>query len=144
MVVLRPLLRRIIIKWILIPPHLLTNFEIQKYYKNEPRFNDVYSRYNLPERSSNEIKDGTYGINLDEYSHIGTHWVALYLQNNNNVIYFDSFDVEHIHKEIRAFVINVDNNKNIITNMFRIQAHDSIMCRYFLLILLILCLQEKL
>ena len=52
------------------------------------------------------------------------------MQNNNNVIYVDSFDVEHIRKEIRAFVINIDNNKNIITNMFRIQAHDSIMCRF--------------
>ena len=79
MVVLRPLLRKIIIKWILIPPHFLTNFEIQKYYKNEPRFNGVYSRDNLREPRSNEIKDGAYVINLDAYSHIGTHWVALYL-----------------------------------------------------------------
>ena len=50
------------------PPHPLTNFEIQKYYQNEPRFNGVYSRDNLPERSSTEIKDGAYIINLDEYS----------------------------------------------------------------------------
>ena len=50
-------------------PHPLTNFEIQKY-QNEPRFNDVYSRDNLPERSSVKIKDGTYVINLDEYSDI--------------------------------------------------------------------------
>ena len=47
------------------PPHPLTNFEIQKYYQNESRFNDVYSRDNLP-----KIKDGTYVINLDEYSNI--------------------------------------------------------------------------
>ena len=67
-----------------IPPHALTNFEIQKYYKNESRFNGVYSRDNLPEHSSTEIKDGAYIINLDEYSDIGTHWVALYAQNNNN------------------------------------------------------------
>ena len=72
------------------PPHPLTNFEIQKYYKNEPRFNGVYSRDNLP-----KIKDGAYVINLDEYSDIGTHWVALYVQNND-VIYFDSFGVEHL------------------------------------------------
>ena len=74
-------------------PHPLTNFEIQKYYQNEPRFNGVYSRDNLP-----KIKDGAYVINLDEYSNIGTHWVALYVQNNNNddnnVIYLDSFGVE--------------------------------------------------
>ena len=54
------------------PPHLLTNFEIQKYYENEPRFNDVYSIDSSP-----KIKDGTYIINLDKYSDIGTHWVAL-------------------------------------------------------------------
>ena len=53
---------------------------------------------------------------------------ALYVQNNNNsVIYFDSFGVEHIHKEIKAFI----NNENIITNIVRIQAYDSIMCGYF-------------
>ena len=52
--------------------HPLKNFEIQKYYKNEPRFNGVYSRYNLP-----KIRDGAYVKNLDEYSNIGTHRVAL-------------------------------------------------------------------
>ena len=103
------------------PPHPLTNFEIQKYYQNEPRFNGVYSRDNLP-----KIKDGAYVINLDEYSDIGTHWVALYV-HNNNVTYFDSFGVEHIPKEIRTFI----GNKNIKTNTFRIQSCDSIMCRYF-------------
>ena len=61
----------------LIPPHALTNLEIQKYYKNEPRFNGVYSRDNLSEHSSTKIKDGAYIINLDEYSDIATHWVAL-------------------------------------------------------------------
>ena len=74
-------------------PHPLKIFEIQKYYKNEPRFNGVYSRYNLP-----KIRDGAYLKNLDEYSNIGTHWVALYVQNKNSVIYFDSFGVEHIPK----------------------------------------------
>ena len=103
------------------PPHPSTNFEIQKYYQNEPRFNSVYSRDNLT-----EIKDEAYIINLDEYSDIGTHWVALYV-NNNNITYFDSFGVEHIPKEIKTFI----NNKNITTNIFRIQAYDSIMCRYF-------------
>ena len=61
-------------------------------YQNEPRFNGFYSRDNLP-----KIRDVAYVINLDEYSDIGTHWVALYVQNNN-VIYFDSFGVEHIPK----------------------------------------------
>ena len=67
------------------PPHSLTNFEIQNYYQNEPRFNGVYSRDNLP-----RIRDGAYVINLDEYSDIGTHWISLYVQNND-VTYFDSF-----------------------------------------------------
>ena len=65
-------------------------------------------------------------INLDEYSNIETHWVALYVYSNN-VTYFDSFGVEHIPKEIRTYI----NNKNIKTNIFRIQAYDSIMCGYF-------------
>ena len=102
-------------------PHLLTNFETQKYYQNEPRFNAVYSRNNLP-----KIKDGAYVINLDEYSDIGTHWVALYV-SNNDVTYFDSFGVEHIPKEIKTFI----SNKNIKTNICRIQAYDLIICGYF-------------
>ena len=74
-----------------------------------------------------KIKDGAYVINLDEYSDIGTHWVALWLDNNNNFTYCDSFGVEHIPKEIKAFI----NNKNIKTNIFRIQAYDLIMRGYF-------------
>ena len=104
------------------PPHPLTNFEIQKYYQNELRFNGVYSRDNLP----NKIKDGAYVINLDEHSDIRTHWVALYVKNKH-VTYFSSFGVEHIPKEINAFV----KNKNIKTNIFRIQAYYSVMCGYF-------------
>ena len=64
------------------------------YYQNEPRFNDVYSRDNLPDK----IKDLAYVINIDEYSDIGTHWIALYV-NTKTVTYFDSFDW-HIPKEI--------------------------------------------
>ena len=56
-------------------PHPLTKFEIQKYYKNEPRFNNVFSRNNLPKQ---KIKDGAYIINLDEYANVGTHWIALF------------------------------------------------------------------
>ena len=94
-------------------PHPLTNFEIQKYYRNQSKFNGVYSRDNL----SVKIKDGAYIINLDEYYDIGTHWVALYV-SNNDVTYIDSFGVEHIPKEIKIFI----SNKNIKTNIFRIQA----------------------
>ena len=100
-------------KEFLIPPYPLTNFEIQKYYQNKPRFNGVYSRDNLPDK----IKDGAYVINLDEYSDIGTHWIALHVLNND-VIYFDSFGVEHIPQEIKAFI----GNNNIKTNIFRIFA----------------------
>ena len=104
-------------------PHPLTNFQIQKYYQNELRFNGVYSKDNI----SVEIKDGAYVMNLDEYSDIGTHWVALCV-SNNDVTYFNSFGVEHIPREIKKFIIS---NKNLKTNMFRIQAYYSIMCGYF-------------
>ena len=106
----------------MIPPHPLTNFEIQAYCQNDPRFSAVFSRDFLP----NMIKNGGYVINLDEYHDIGTHWVALYV-NNKTVIYFDYFGVEHIPNEIMKFI----DNKNIITNIFRIQAYDSIICGYF-------------
>ena len=115
----------------MIPPHPLTNFEIQAYYQNEPRFNGVFNRDNLP----NEIKNGAYVLNLDERRDIGTHWVALYV-NNKTVIYFDSFGVEHIPKGIKKFI----TNKNVIANIFRIQAYDSVMCGKFILDLSILCL----
>ena len=108
-------------------PHPLINFEIQKYYQNEPRFNGVCSTHNLP-----KIKDGTCIINLDEYSDIGTHWVDFYVGEaspkdiqDNDVTYFDSFGVEHIPIEIKTFI---EYPVSIKTNSFRIQAYDSIMC----------------
>ena len=104
------------------PLHPLTNFEIQGSYQNEPRFNGVFIRDNL----FNTIKNGAYVINIDKYRDIRTHWVALYV-NNKTVTYFDSFGVEHFPKEIMKFI----GNKNIIINIFRIQAYDSIMCGYF-------------
>ena len=73
-----------------------------------------------------KIKNGAYVINLDEYSDIGTQWIALYALNNN-VTYFDSFGVEHIPKEIKIFI----DKSIVVTNIFRIQAYDSVMCRYF-------------
>ena len=108
----------------LMPPHPLTNFEIKEYYKNEPRFNGVYSRDKLPKA----IKNGAYVINLDEYEDVGTHWVALYVKNNE-VIYFDSFGVEHVPREI--IMHPAIEHKNIKTNIYRIQADNSIMCGYF-------------
>ena len=96
------------------PPNTLTKFEIQKYYQNEPKFNGVYSRNNVP-----KIKDGTYVINLDEFKSIVTHWIALYVKGKN-IIYFDSFEVEHIPKDIKKFI----GNRNIKTNICRIQAYN--------------------
>ena len=97
------------------PPYPLIKFEIQKYYQNEPRFNGAYSRNNLPKK----IKDEAYVINLDEYANVGTHWIALFC-NRNEIVYFDSFGVEHVPKEIKEFI----RNKNI-------KANNSVMCDYF-------------
>ena len=99
----------------LMPPHPLTNFEIQKNYKNESRFNGVFSRNNLPKK----IEDGAYITNLDEYSNVGTHWIALFCKKNEG-IYFDSFGVEYIPKEIKEFFEEFPGNKNIKTNIFRV------------------------
>ena len=109
-------------------PHPLTNFEIQKYYQNESKFNGIYSGNNLP-----KIKEGAYVINLNNYKSIGTHCITLCV-NGNNVTYFDSFRVEYIPKEVKKFV----SNKNIKINIYRNAAKDSIMCGYFC-IRLILC-----
>ena len=110
--------------------------EIQEYYKNEPRFNCVYSRDNLPKRIKNET---ACIVNLDNYKNAATHWIALYVKDNE-VIYFDSFGVEYIPKELKKFI----GHKNIKANIFRIQADNSIMCGYFCIgYSLILCSQEK-
>ena len=86
---------------------------------NEAR---VYSKDNI----SNKIKDGAYVINLDdEYSDIGTYWIALYV-NAKNGTYFDSFGVEHIPKEIKKSIKRSINKFTIVTNIFRIQAYDSV------------------
>ena len=133
------------------PFHPLTNIEISEYYKNDPRFNGVYSRNNLP----NKIKKGAYIINLDEYENTGMHWVSLFVKPKYTV-YFDSFSIEHIPKEINKF-INNDTTKStakpsslersaiarIKSNIFRIQAYDSIMCRYFWIEFIIICLKVR-
>ena len=111
------------------PPHLLTDFEKQKLNqnnsqrssKNEPRFNGVYSRNNLP-----KIKDGAYVINLDESSDIGTHGIALYALNNS-ATYFDSFGDGNIPKVIKTFI----NKSTVAINISRILGYDLIMCGYF-------------
>ena len=98
------------------PSHPLTNFEIQKYYKSEPRFNGVFSRNNIIPK---KINDWRYVINLDEYADVGTHWIGLYC-NRNEIVYFNSFGVEHVPEVIKEFIWN----KNIKANIFRVQAND--------------------
>ena len=99
------------------PPHPLTNFEIQKYFQNETKFNRVYPKNNLP-----KIRMGR--INLDVFKPIGTHWIHLYL----NVEYVTNFDrfgvgVKHIPKKIRKFI----GNKNVKISIYRIQTYVSTM-----------------
>ena len=81
-----------------------------------------FSRNNLPKK----IKDGAYLVNLDEYADVGTHWIALSC-NGNEIVYFDSFGVQHVRKEIKEFI----RNKNIKTNIFWVRASNSVMCGYF-------------
>ena len=98
------------------PSHPLTNFEIQKYYRNGFKFKDIYSGNNSP-----KIKNGAYVINIDNYKSIGTHFIALYV-NSDNVTHFDSFGIDNVPKDIKKFT----GNKNITINIYLF-----IMCRYF-------------
>ena len=63
---------------------------------------------------------------MDEYENTGTNWVSLFVKPKYTV-YFDSFGVEHIPKEINKFI----GNKKIKASIFRIRAYDSIMFGYF-------------
>ena len=116
------------------PSHSLTNFEIQRCYQYEPRFNGVHSSFNL----FNKKKDGAYVINVDEYVIIDTHWIVLCV-NGNIVTLCVSFEIEHIPKDIKNFI----DNKNITTNIYRIQAYDSVMCGYFCIGFIYLMLKSK-
>ena len=89
----------------LMPPYPLTNFELEMYYQNEPRFNGFFSKNNLLKT----IKDGAYVINLDEYADVGTHWIVLFC-NRNEIVYFDSFGVQYVPEEIKEFVRNKSNS----------------------------------
>ena len=83
---------------------------------------DIYSRNNLPKK----IKKGAYVINLDQYENTDTHWIALFVKTYE-IIYFDSFGIEHIPKEVEHAI----GNKDIKASIFRLQAYDSIMCDYY-------------
>ena len=80
----------------------------------------AYSRNNLP-----KINHGAYRPNLDGYKSIGAHWIALH-KNSDNLTYFDSSGFENIQKEIKKVI----DNKNITTNIYRIQVNDQIMIGY--------------
>ena len=64
-------------------------------------------------------------INLDEYADVSIHWIALFC-NRNEFVYFDSFGVEHVPEEFIG-------NNNIVANIFRVQANNSVICGYFCL-----------
>ena len=106
-------------------PHPLTNFEIiiQVLSKRSIiKMNQDLIVFIL-ETTCLKIKDGAYVINLDEYAGVGTHWVAL-LCKRNEIVYFDYFSVECTSEEIEKFI----GNKNIKSNIFQVQADNSIMC----------------
>ena len=113
--------------------HPLTNFEIQYYFNKENRFNGVYSRINFA-----KLKNGEYVINLDHSRNTGTHWVVIFVKSNE-VIYFDSFGVEYIPKEIMERL----KKKDIKTSVFRIQDYSSIMCGYFCMLFIEYMLSNK-
>ena len=111
--------------------HSLTNFEIQRYYQNEPKFNGAYSRNNVP-----KVKDEKYIINLDGFKSTGTHWIALWIATMQLTLIALGLNIP---RETKKFL----GNKSIITNIYRIQAYDSIMCWYFCIGLLILWQKVK-
>ena len=117
---------------IFLPPRRLTNFEIQKYYQNKPNFNGVYSRNNL-----SKIKKEAYVINRDQHESVGAHLTPLYVNSDdgstsNDIIYFHSFEVEHILKEIYLIfhiLKNVDfmlKGKSLLdyTNLFSLNEYE--------------------
>ena len=84
------------------------------------------------------IKKGAYIINLDHSENTRTHWVVIFVKSNE-VIYFDSFGVEYIPEEIKKSI----GNKNIKTNIFRIQDYNSIMCGYFCILFIEFMFKNK-
>ena len=114
---------------LLLPFHPLTNIEISEYYKNEPRFNGVYSRNNLP----NKIKKGAYVLNLDEYENTGTHWVSLFVKANK-VIYFDSIGIEHISEKLINLLVIKKLKQAYLEYKLTIQLYADIFVQNLLII----------
>ena len=103
------------------------------YFKNVKGFNGVFTRNNL-----SNLQNGAYVINLDHSENTGTHWIVAYVKKDE-VICFDSFGAEYIPKEI----MEKTKNKNIKTNIFRIQDNNSIMCGYFCILFIEYMLNNK-
>ena len=95
-------------------------------YKNTMKINQDLTVFIQEIINQRKIKDGAYVINLDEHADTSTHWTALFC-SKKEIVYFDSFGVEHVPEEIKEFIWN----KNITANIFRVQDNDSIMCGYF-------------
>ena len=110
----------------LAPFHPLTNFEIIDYFKGVKGLM-VYFQ-----------EKGAYVINLDHSKNTGTHWVVIFVKEDE-VIYFDSFVVEYIPKEIMERI----KSKNIKTSIFRIQDNNSIICCYFCILFIEFLLNSK-
>ena len=104
-------------------PQPLTNFEIQKYYENEQWFDGGFSRDNFPKT----IKDGYAPCHNKPWWICRCGKTSVLFCNRSEIVCFDSFGVEHVFKEIKEFAVN----KNIIANIFRVQANNSEMCEYF-------------
>ena len=105
------------------PPHSFTNIEIKQYYQNETRFIGIFSRDNFLR---------------DEYEDSGTHWIASFC-NKKQIIYFDSFGVEHVSKEILNFI----GNKTITSNIYCVQTSTSILCGYFCILFINFMFENK-
>ena len=67
-----------------------------------------------------------YILEITGTQNAGTHWITLFVKSNE-AIYFDRFGIEHIPSEINKYIGNI----NIKSNIFRLQAYDSIMCGYY-------------
>ena len=126
------------LKKTLIPFHPLTNFEIVDYFRRVKGFNGVFSRNNLP-----NLKNGAYVINLDHSENTGTYWLVIFMEKDE-VIYFDSFAVGYIPREIMDRIEHSFlGNKNIKTSIFRTQDNNSIMCGYFCILFIEYILNNK-
>ena len=111
----------------LIPPRPLTKFEIHEYYKNEPRFNGVFSRNNLPKK----IKDGACIVNLHEYAAIVTHWILYFVTEMKLFILIFLVLTIFLKKLKDLLIVLCPLLCKIKANIFRVQENDSIMCGYF-------------